>query len=59
MIGYAMVGTDRPALRDRACRGGSCEGRPGLRPQYGEGFYGAYVRDPNGNKLAFVSYTAK
>ncbi|MGE6582094.1 VOC family protein [Vreelandella aquamarina] len=32
------------------------EGAPGFRPQYGEGFYAAYVRDPDGNKLAFVVY---
>lgn len=38
--------------------GGSDEGRPGYRPQYGDGFYGAYVRDPDGNKLAFVCYAA-
>jgi catechol 2,3-dioxygenase-like lactoylglutathione lyase family enzyme len=31
--------------------GGTCEGEPGLRP-YGEGFYLAYVRDPQGNKLS-------
>lgn len=36
--------------------GGSSEGEPGYRPQYGEGFYAAYVRDPDGNKLAFVVY---
>ena len=34
--------------------GGSCEGAPGLRPQYNPDFYGAYVRDPDGNKLAAV-----
>lgn len=38
--------------------GGSDEGGPGRRPQYGDGFYGAYVRDPDGNKLAFVCYSA-
>ena len=38
--------------------GGTDEGRPGFRPQYGDGFYGAYVRDPDGNKLAFVCYDA-
>ncbi|QMV14901.1 VOC family protein [Vibrio spartinae] len=37
-------------------KGGSCEGPPGYRPQYGEGFYAAYVRDPDGNKIAFVVY---
>lgn len=34
--------------------GGSSEGAPGLRPQYGADFYAAYVRDPDGNKLAAV-----
>jgi catechol 2,3-dioxygenase-like lactoylglutathione lyase family enzyme len=32
-------------------QGGSCEGPPGLRPQYHEHYYGAYFRDPDGNKL--------
>lgn len=32
--------------------GGTCEGPPGPRPTYGEGYYLAYVRDPDGNKLA-------
>lgn len=27
------------------------EGKPGLRPQYHPNFYGAYFRDPDGNKL--------
>lgn len=34
--------------------GGSSEGAPGLRPQYNRDFYAAYVRDPDGNKLAAV-----
>lgn len=34
--------------------GGSDAGAPGIRPQYGKGFYAAYVRDPDGNKLACV-----
>lgn len=36
--------------------GGTCEGQPGLRPQNGPGFYYGYVRDPDGNKLAFACY---
>lgn len=36
-----------------AC-GGSSEGAPGLRLHYGPDFYVAYVRDPDGNKLAAV-----
>ncbi len=34
--------------------GGSSEGAPALRPQYNADFYAAYVRDPDGNKLAAV-----
>lgn len=34
--------------------GGTSEGEPGLRPHYGEDFYAAYVRDPDGNKIAVV-----
>ena len=34
--------------------GGSSAGAPGLRPQYNPDFYAAYVRDPDGNKLAVV-----
>ena len=31
--------------------GGSCEGPPGLRPHYHPDYFGAYMRDPDGNKL--------
>ncbi|MBN9204179.1 VOC family protein [Methylibium petroleiphilum] len=34
--------------------GGRSEGAPGLRPQYNADFYAAYVRDPDGHKLAVV-----
>ena len=34
--------------------GGTDEGPPGKRPQYGDDYYGAYCRDPEGNKLCFV-----
>ena len=34
--------------------GGSDEGGPGPRPHYGPDWYAAYVRDPEGNKLAIV-----
>ncbi|MDK1490673.1 hypothetical protein QN219_11440 [Sinorhizobium sp. 7-81] len=39
--------------------GGREEGKPGFRPQYGDGFYAAYVRDPDDNKVAFVCYDAR
>jgi catechol 2,3-dioxygenase-like lactoylglutathione lyase family enzyme len=38
--------------------GGTDEGAPGLRP-YGPGFYAAYVRDPDGNKLSAVHHDPK
>ncbi|MEO1492074.1 MAG: VOC family protein [Pseudomonadota bacterium] len=37
-------------------KGGTNEGDPGERPQYGPTFYGAYVRDPDGNKMSFVHF---
>lgn len=36
--------------------GGISAGDPGPRRQYGPGFYAAYVRDLDGNKIAFVCY---
>lgn len=46
---------------DIAIRGGaSDEGKPGFRPErYGDKFYVAYVRDPDGNKLAFACSDGK
>lgn len=35
--------------------GGRNEGNPGLRPHYAPDWYAAYVRDPDGNKLAIVA----
>jgi catechol 2,3-dioxygenase-like lactoylglutathione lyase family enzyme len=34
--------------------GGSGDGPPGPRPHYGDGYYGAYLRDPDGNKVHVV-----
>ena len=31
--------------------GGRSEGEPGLRPHYHANYYGAYFRDPDGNKI--------
>ncbi len=38
--------------------GGRDEGAPGLRPHYHPNYYGAYVRDPDGNKLQAVCHSA-
>lgn len=34
--------------------GGTCDGPPGLRLHYAPDFYAAYVRDPEGSKIAAV-----
>lgn len=39
--------------------GGTDEGAPGLRPHYHANYYGAYVRDPDGNKLQAVCHSSK
>lgn len=36
----------------------TCEGPPGLRPHYHAHYYGAYFRDPDGNKLHVVCHKA-
>ncbi len=36
--------------------GGSSEGEPGLRPEYHPHYYGAYFRDPDGNKLCVACH---
>ena len=60
-----MAAFDAPtrALVDAAhatalAHGGRCEGPPGPRPHYHAHYYGAYVRDPDGNKLCFVCHHA-
>ena len=37
--------------------GGTGEGAPGLRPEYHANYYGAYFRDPDGNKLCVVCHS--
>jgi catechol 2,3-dioxygenase-like lactoylglutathione lyase family enzyme len=46
----------RSAHASAMARGGSCEGAPGLRPHYHENYYGAYFRDPDGNKICVVCH---
>jgi catechol 2,3-dioxygenase-like lactoylglutathione lyase family enzyme len=36
--------------------GGTSEGQPGLRPEYHAHYYGAYFRDPDGNKLCVACH---
>ncbi|WP_404994882.1 VOC family protein [Cupriavidus pauculus] len=48
---HAAVDT---AYRSGLAMHGTCEGKPGPRPHYGHGYYGAYLRDPDGNKVHIV-----
>ena len=36
--------------------GGSSDGAPGLRPQHGEGYYAAFIRDPDGNRIEAATF---
>jgi len=57
----AGIGVDSRDLVDRVHKkalelGGADEGLPGLRGEGGEGFYAAYFRDLDGNKLDVFCY---
>ena len=39
---------------DGVANGGTCAGAPGPRPQAPGNVYGAYLRDPEGNKLCAI-----
>ena len=44
------------AYQSALAQGGSCEGPPGLRPHYHANYFGAYFRDPDGNKLSVACH---
>ena len=45
--------------RTALANGGTDAGPPGLRPEYDANYYGAFVRDPDGNKIEAVCFMAK
>ncbi|MGZ5201318.1 MAG: VOC family protein [Telluria sp.] len=51
----ALLARDRDtvdsAYSTALANGGTSDGAPGLRPHYHADYYGAYFRDPEGNKL--------
>lgn len=52
---FAFLAPSREAVHafwDAAlANGAKPDGEPGTRPQYGEPYYGCFVRDPDGNKI--------
>lgn len=54
MIAFKAPSKDAVAAAHAAAlaNGGADEGAPGFRPPEGTSFYGAYMRDPTGNKIA-------
>jgi catechol 2,3-dioxygenase-like lactoylglutathione lyase family enzyme len=45
------------AFHAAALRGGGVsDGAPALRPQHGEGYYAAFIRDPDGNRIEAVTF---
>jgi len=56
----ALLAPDREAVRNgyatALATGGTCEGAPGLRPHYHPDYYGAYFRDPDGNKICICCH---
>jgi len=59
----AFKAESRQAVREfhaaALAAGGEDEGPPGARPHYHKNYYGAYVRDPDGNKLQAVCHKAE
>jgi len=39
--------------------GGICDGAPGLRPEYNDRYYAAFIRDPDGNRIEAVTFIAE
>jgi catechol 2,3-dioxygenase-like lactoylglutathione lyase family enzyme len=59
-VGFTVTDTDAVhAFYDAAiAAGGTDDGPPGYRPDYGEGYYAAYVLDPDGNSIEAVFHEA-
>ena len=44
------------AYKGGLANGGTDDGAPGMRPQYGARYYAAYIRDPDGLRVEVVSH---
>lgn len=61
--GNASQAPDREIVRRfhaaAVANGGTDDGAPGIREKYNANYYGAFVRDLDGNKIEAVTYTAR
>ena len=62
-VHVAFAAEDRAMVdafyRAALANGGADAGPPGLRPEYDAHYYGAFVRDPDGNKIEAVTFSAE
>ena len=58
MLAESRASVDE-AYASAMAHGGTDEGAPGLRPHYHPDYYGAYFRDPEGNKLCVVCHKSE
>lgn len=58
MVAFSAASRDvvRRVYEVAVSRGGISEGPPGLRPEYHANYYGAYFRDPDGNKFCVACH---
>ena len=62
-VHIAFQAPDRQTVRrfyeTAIANGATDEGAPGLRENYNANYYCAFVRDPDGNKIEAVTFTAR
>jgi catechol 2,3-dioxygenase-like lactoylglutathione lyase family enzyme len=62
-VHVAFQAPDRETVRrfheTALANGGTDEGAPGIRENYNANYYGAFVRDLDGNKIEAVTFTAR
>ncbi|MFC3712013.1 VOC family protein [Sphingoaurantiacus capsulatus] len=62
-VHVAFQARDRAAVREfhrlGLANGGSDAGEPGVRPDYDANYFGAFLRDPDGNKVEALTFAAE
>ncbi|MDA9411001.1 VOC family protein [Bradyrhizobium sp. CCBAU 45384] len=62
-VHIAFQAPDRDTVRRfhqvALAQGGGDAGAPGIRANYNANYFGAFVRDPDGNKIEAVTYAAR